>query len=82
MTQSTVRVAVVQAAPVSFDREFTIEKVRVLTREAAGRGAKLVVFPEAFVSAYPRGMTFGASRSTAMCSGCSSSSAMLNWPVS
>jgi nitrilase len=50
----------VQAAPVSFDREFTLEKVRVLTREAAGRGSKLVVFPEAFVSAYPRGMTFGA----------------------
>ena len=60
MSQSTVRVAVVQAAPVSFDREFTLAKVRTLTREAAGRGAKLVVFPEAFVSAYPRGMSFGA----------------------
>ena len=60
MTQTTVRVAVVQAAPVGFDREFTLAKVRVLTNEAAGRGAKLVLFPEAFVSAYPRGMTFGA----------------------
>ena len=60
MSQSTVRVAVVQAAPVSFDREFTLAKVRTLTRESAGRGAKLVVFPEAFVSAYPRGMSFGA----------------------
>src|SRR5215216_4593024 len=57
---STVRVAVVQAAPVAFDREFTLAKVAQLTRDAASRGAQLVVFPEAFVSAYPRGMTFGA----------------------
>jgi len=34
--------------------------VRSLTHDAAGKGARLVVFPEAFVSAYPRGMTFGA----------------------
>src|SRR5215207_8716975 len=57
---STVRVAVVQAAPIAFDREFTLARVRQLTRDAASRGARLVVFPEAFVSAYPRGMTFGA----------------------
>ena len=59
MTQ-TVRVAVVQSAPVSFDRDCTIAKVRALAAQAAERGARLVVFPEAFVSAYPRGMTFGA----------------------
>jgi nitrilase len=57
---TTIRVAVVQAAPVAFDRECTLAKVRSLTRDAAGKGARLVVFPEAFVSAYPRGMTFGA----------------------
>jgi nitrilase len=56
----TVRVAVVQSAPVSFDRDCTIAKVRALTTQAAARGTRLVVFPEAFVSAYPRGMTFGA----------------------
>lgn len=56
----TVRVAVVQSAPVSFDRDCTIAKVRALTTQAIERGARLVVFPEAFVSAYPRGMTFGA----------------------
>ena len=50
----------VQAAPVAFDRECTLAKVRSLTLDAGRRGAKLVVFPEAFVSAYPRGMTFGA----------------------
>jgi nitrilase len=60
MPQSIARVAVVQAAPVAFDRECTLAKVRQLTRDAASRGATLVVFPEAFVSAYPRGMTFGA----------------------
>ena len=53
-------VAVVQAAPVAFDRECTLKKVRVLAGEAAGKGARLVLFPEAFVSAYPRGMDFGA----------------------
>ncbi len=56
----SVRAAVVQAAPVAFDRERTLEKVRSLTQEAASQGAQLVVFPEAFVSAYPRGLTFGA----------------------
>jgi nitrilase len=60
MSSQIVRAAVVQAAPVSFDREFTLAKVRQLTQAAAARGAKLTVFPEAFVSAYPRGMTFGA----------------------
>src|SRR6266852_9950683 len=54
------KVAVVQAAPVVFDRERTLEKVHVLAGEAARKGARLVLFPEAFVSAYPRGLDFGA----------------------
>ena len=52
--------AVVQDAPVVFDRERTLEKVRDLTAAAAATGAKLVVFPEAFVSSYPKGLDFGA----------------------
>jgi nitrilase len=52
--------AVVQAAPIVFDRERTLKKVHTLAREAARKGARLVVFPEAFVSAYPRGLSFGA----------------------
>lgn len=52
--------AVVQAAPVAFDRQRTLEKVDSLVREAAKRDAGLVLFPEAFVSAYPRGLDFGA----------------------
>ena len=49
-----------QAAPVVFDRDATIERVRALTAEAASKSARLVVFPEAFVSAYPKGLDFGA----------------------
>lgn len=49
-----------QAAPVAFDRERTLNKVHVLARQAASEGARLVAFPEAFVPAYPRGLDFGA----------------------
>ena len=55
-----VRAAVVQAAPLLFDREATLAKVRTLTADAAGQGARLIVFPEAFVSGYPKGFDFGA----------------------
>ncbi|MDQ1386692.1 MAG: nitrilase [Acidobacteriaceae bacterium] len=54
------QVAVVQAAPVAFNRERTLEKVHDLARQASEKGARLVLFPEAFVSAYPRGLNFGA----------------------
>ncbi len=53
------RAAVVQAAPIAFDVDATLDKVARLAGEAAGRGARLVVFPEAFVSCYPRGLDFG-----------------------
>jgi nitrilase len=52
--------AVVQDAPAVLDREGSISKVQALTAEAAHGGARLVVFPEAFVSAYPKGLDFGA----------------------
>ena len=54
-----VKVAVVQAAPVLFNREASIEKACRLARDAAAQGAKLILFPEAFVPAYPRGLSFG-----------------------
>jgi nitrilase len=53
-------VAVVQAAPAAFNTEATVDKVDSYTAEAASRGAKLVLFPEAFVGGYPRGKSFGA----------------------
>ena len=55
-----IKVSVVQAAPILFDREASVEKACRLAREAAGQGAKLVLFPEAFIPAYPRGLSFGA----------------------
>ena len=55
----TVNVAVVQAAPVLFDREATVEKAVRLIQEAADQGAQLILFPEAFIPAYPRGFSFG-----------------------
>jgi nitrilase len=54
-----VKVAVVQAAPVLFDREATVEKACRLTVEAAAQEAQLILFPEALVPAYPRGLAFG-----------------------
>jgi nitrilase len=51
----TVRVAAVQATPVILDVEATIDKVIELLGEAADRDARLVVFPETFVSLYPSG---------------------------
>ncbi|MDQ2934623.1 MAG: nitrilase [Chloroflexota bacterium] len=55
-----VRATVVQAAPVAFDREQTLDRVEHLTAEAAADRAELVVFPEAFISGYPKGADFGA----------------------
>jgi len=55
-----VRSAVIQDCPIVFNRKATIEKVRSLVSQASRQGAKLVLLPEAFVSAYPVGLDFGA----------------------
>ena len=70
MTKKSQRfkVAVVQASPILFNREATIEKTCRLILEAAEKDVKLILFPEAFIPAYPRGLSFGAvvgSRSSA-----------------
>ena len=51
--------AVVQAGSVFMDKSSTLEKALDLIAEAARNGAKIVVFPEAFLSGYPRGLGFG-----------------------
>jgi nitrilase len=48
-----VTVACVQAEPAILDRDATLAKLEALTAEAAGQGARLVVFPETFVPVYP-----------------------------
>lgn len=53
-------VAAVQATPVLFDKNLTLEKTEALIHESAGCGARLIVFPEVFLSGYPRGLGFGA----------------------
>ena len=54
------KAAVIQDSPVLFNLQLTIDKVETLTKEASRNGASLVVFPEAFISAYPKGLVFGA----------------------
>ena len=44
----------------AFDVARTLEKVKDLAAAGSTRGASLTLFPEAFVSAYPRGLDFGA----------------------
>ena len=53
-------VSVVQAGSVPYNRKKCLEKVSELAADAARGGAQLVLFPEAFVSAYPKGLDFGA----------------------
>jgi nitrilase len=56
---TSVNVAVVQAASVVFDRQACLEKAAQFVHDAAARGADLILFPEAFIPGYPRGLSFG-----------------------
>jgi nitrilase len=47
------KIAAVQATPVFLNREATTEKAGQLIADAGSKGARLVVFPESFVPAYP-----------------------------
>ena len=55
-----IRAAVVQDASIGFDPEATLERVAFRLGQAAAEKAELVVFPEAFVGGYPKGLDFGA----------------------
>ena len=50
---ATFKVAAVQATPVFLDREATIDKACELIATASSEGARLIVFPEAFIPTYP-----------------------------
>lgn len=53
------RLALVQCAPVMFDKTASTDKVVRLIEEAALQGAELIVFPELVIPGYPYGMNFG-----------------------
>ncbi len=54
------KVAVVQAQPFLFETDKTIEKMWDLLAEIKDESPDMVLFPEAFLPGYPRGLTFGA----------------------
>lgn len=60
MKKRYIKVAAIQSAPILFDKPSAMDKIAQMTREAAGQGAALIVFPEVFVPGYPRGLSFGA----------------------
>jgi nitrilase len=51
--EDVAKVACVQAESVAFDRAATLDKVDSLAAEIADNGARLALFPEAFIPAYP-----------------------------
>ncbi|MDH5366401.1 MAG: carbon-nitrogen hydrolase family protein [Cyclobacteriaceae bacterium] len=53
------KVACIQATPVIFDIEKTVEKAISLVADAAAKGCELIVFPETFIPGYPSGLGFG-----------------------
>ena len=57
--KDTCKLALVQSAPVMFEKDKCVEKIIALIGEAAAKGAELIVFPELFIPGYPYGMTYG-----------------------
>lgn len=57
--KNTCKIAVIQAAPVMFDKASCTDKAEKLISEAGKNGAELIVFPELFIPCYPYGLTFG-----------------------
>ena len=56
---NSVIAAVVQAGSIVFDSEACVDKSIRLIGAAAATGAKVVLFPEAFIGGYPKGLSFG-----------------------
>lgn len=53
ITERKYTAAAVQAAPVWFDLQATVDKAVALIQEAAANGARLIAFPETWVPGYP-----------------------------
>ena len=54
----TFKAAVIQAGAVPFDIEASLAKAEVLIAEAGAQGCRLAVFPEAYISAYPKEQSY------------------------
>lgn len=59
--KETCRIALVQAEPVMFDKQASLEKALDLIGQSVEEHAELIVFPELFIPGYPVGMNFGFS---------------------
>jgi predicted amidohydrolase len=53
MSTATLKVAITQAEPVYLDLAGTLEKTLKLVDEAAQNGARIIAFPEVWMSGYP-----------------------------
>ncbi len=51
--EKMIKVAAAQITPVYLNKQKTVEKACSVIKEAAQKGAKLIVFPEAFIPGYP-----------------------------
>jgi nitrilase len=62
--EKNLKVAVVQAGAIQFNSEACVDKAIILVKKAAASGAKVIVFPEAFIGGYPKGINYGLSVGT------------------
>ncbi len=60
MSNKKVKVGVVQATPALFDVEASISLVLKWIEKGKKEGCELLLFPESFIPAYPRGLTYDA----------------------
>lgn len=62
--EETVKIAVVQAGSVLYNNRATLDKLRNYAKQASEECADLVLFPEAFIGGYPKGLDFGVRMGT------------------
>ena len=55
----TCRIAVIQDSPILFNLKLSLEKAAKLIQKATAASPSIILFPEAFLPGYPRGMSFG-----------------------
>lgn len=53
------KIAAVQDSPILFDLPATLDKIEQLAGKASETNPDIILFPEAFIPAYPRGISFG-----------------------